>query len=901
MQPTPHTPKVPLQLILIVPFTLQLVLAVGLTGYFFWRNGQEAIDNLVNRGGSGSIGSTADLMAQINAQTHTTVLWCVATLMGAIGLQLLTSRWIVQMIGQLSKVSRSIATGALDQCLPEDIPVKELRIVAQSFNQMTQQLRQSLARMHTALEESEEKFTRVFHACPDPIAITTLNEGRFIAVNHSFLKTYGYGREEVIGKTAAEIGLWRDRDDRQQMVKQLQAGTRIQNLEVDWMTQQHEVRNVLFSIELIEMDGQLCTLGISKDITDRNQTATALRESEERFQAFMKHSPAMAWIDDIEGRVVYVNQTYLQTFQHSSKDVIGKTIFDLYPSEFALLYQAQNRKVIETQEAIELIVEAPRVDGTIGDFLICRFPLADPFGQSLIGGFALDISDRTRAEQELQTAKEAAEVANLSKSQFLANMSHELRTPLNAILGFAQLLDRDPLVSQTHREQLAVILRSGEHLLKLINNVLEMSKIEAGQIVLTETCFHLHQLLHNLEEMLRLNAQAKGLQITVDCAADLPQVIEADEGKLCQVLLNLLGNAIKFTTQGGVTLRVSGDGGKLLHSAAASSRHRVYPLRFEVEDTGPGIGAAELETLFDTFVQTEVGRQSQQGTGLGLAISQRFVQLMGGKIMVSSPPGQGAVFRFTIPARWVDPDQLQTSAKIQQSIALSPQPLAHRVLVVEDDLANRKMVLRLLSEMGVEVRDAVNGQDAIGIWQAWSPHLILMDMQLPVMDGYEATQRIKSTPQGQSTIVIALTAAAFREQQARMLEVGCEECICKPFRVHELMQTIARYLGMQYDYSQEHDWNKKANRKDNKVNASAAPLQTLDLNSLNRMLELELELDKIYAQWKVDLYEAASRLNGQQCLKLIEQVSDEHPLLAERLKSLVNTFRFDILRDLTQS
>lgn len=771
MQPTPRTLKVPLQLILIVPFTLQLVLAVGLTGYFFWRNGQEAIDNLANQGGSGSIGSTADLMAQINAQTHATVLWGVATLMGAIGLQLLTSQWIVQMIVPLSKVSRSIATGALNQCLPEDIPVDEL--------------------------------------------------------------------------------------------------------------------------------------GISKDMTDRNQTATALRESEERFQAFMKHSPAMAWIDDVEGRVVYVNQTYLHTFQLLSKNVVGKTIFDLYPLNFALEYQAQSQKVVDTQQATERITQAPRFDGTIGDFLICRFPLAAPFGRSLIGGFALDISDRTRSERELQKAKEAAEVANLSKSQFLANMSHELRTPLNAILGFAQLLDRDPLVSQTHREQLAVILRSGEHLLKLINNVLEMSKIEAGQIVLTENCFHLHQLLHNLEEMLRLNAQAKGLQLTVDCAADLPQVIEADEGKLCQVLLNLLGNAIKFTVQGGVTLRVSGDSGKLLHSIDASSRHRIYPMRFEVEDTGPGIGAAELETLFDTFVQTEVGRQSQQGTGLGLAISQRFVQLMGGKITVSNPPGQGAVFEFTIPVRWVDQDQQQTplqiSAKTQQSIALAPQPLAHRVLVVEDDLANRKLVLRLLSKMGVEVRDAVNGQDAIGIWQAWSPHLILMDMQLPVMDGYEATQRIKSTPQGQSTIVIALTATAFREQQARMLEVGCEECICKPFRVHELMQTIARYLGMQYDYSQEHDWNKKANRKDNNVNTSAAPLQTLDLNSLNRMLELELELDKIYAQWKADLYEAASRLSGQQCLKLIEQISDDHPLLAERLKSLVNTFRFDILRDLTQS
>lgn len=846
MQPTLRTHKVPLQLILIAPFTLQLVLAVGLTGYFCWHNEQilsHLAQQLLNSANTSKADFAAQITAQITAQTESAVLLGVVLLASSIALGLMLIQWIAKPILQLGKLSQ---------------------------------------------EESEEKFMRVLHACPDPVAITRLNDGRFIAVNDAFLNVYGYKREDIIGATSVDIGLWRNAIERQQLMERLWVEKSIQNVELDFFTESGNVKRVLFSIEMIEINGQLCTFSISKDITDRNQTAAALRESEERFQAFMKYSPAVAWIDDVEGQVVYVNQTYLQTFQLLSRDVVGKTIFELYPLEFALTYQEQSHRVIQTQQAVEQIVAAPRFDGTTGDFLICRFPLAAPYGQSLIGGFAIDISDRTRAERELQKAKEAAEVANLSKSQFLAHMSHELRTPLNAILGFTQLLDRDPLLSQTHREQLAVILRSGEHLLKLINNVLEMSKIEAGQIVLTETCFNLHQLLRNLEQMLCLNAQAKGLQLKVDCAADVPEIIQTDEGKLCQVLLNLLGNAIKFTQQGSVTLRVSLGEQKQISSVTEPAVEAVYQypscaLIFQVEDTGPGVAKAELETLFDTFVQTEVGRQSQQGTGLGLAISRRFVQLMGGEISVSSPPGKGAVFKFSIQVRRVDRDELQLSPVPKQAVALAAAPVAHRILMAEDDPLNRKLVSKLLTQPEFVVREAVNGQEAIDIWQEWQPDLILMDMQMPVVDGYEATQRIKSTPQGQSTIIIALTASAFREQQSRMLEVGCETCICKPFRVDELVRTVTKYLNVQH-YRPTEQWN----RAETPTKAQSNVLQSSDLA-------------EVCAQWKADLYQAASRLNGQQCLQLIEQVATEQPLLAEQLKSLVNTFRFDVLRDLTQS
>ena len=875
----------------------------------------------------------SDFTAQIDNQSHTTILLCAAILVGVIALELATAWWIAKPVFQLSVASQAIAKAEREQ-LPEDYPIDEINVFAQSFNQVMQQFRMSLDQVYGALAESEAKFTRVFHASPDPIAITTLNEGRFITVNDSFLKTYGYSLREVIGKTIAELGFWQNTADREKVMQYLRAEKGIQNLEVDFLTKSGDVKKVLFSIEILELDGQLCTLSIGKDITDRKQAETALRESEERFQAFMKHSPAMAWIDDVDGRVIYVNQTYLQTFQHLSKDIVGKTLSDLYPPEFTQIYQEQIDKVIETQQALEYVAVAPRQGGTIGDFLIWRFPIPAPSGKPLVGGFAIDISDRKRAELELQQAKEAAEIANLAKSQFLANMSHELRTPLNAILGFAQLLNRDPSLNQEHQKQLDTILRSGEHLLKLINNVLEMSKIEAGQIVLNQTCFNLHQLLHNLKEMLYLNAQAKGLKLEIDCAANVPQIIQADESKLSQVLLNLVGNAIKFTQQGVVTLRVrsqelederqkaergqKAEGDSLSHPVDALTTNlrsnlgetwqqpppilsaalptnsaltaKAYSLYFEVEDTGPGIAEAELETLFDSFVQTEAGRQSQQGAGLGLSISRRFIRLMGSDITASNAAGKGAVFKFEIQVRGVAVDPRQAPAT-QHILALAPDSPIYRILVVEDDSTNRMLTSKLLTETGFEVREAANGQEAIDLWKHWSPHLILMDMEMPVMDGYAATRWIKSTPQGQSTYIIALTAAVFQEQRSQMLEVGCETCIYKPFQADKLMQTIAQYLNVQYCYGnverKREEQNEGQNEKQNSVSLQNTPVQSINL-------------DQMPAQWKAELHQAASLLKVQACLSLIDQIATEHTLLAEGLKALVNSFRFDILLDLTR-
>lgn len=403
------------------------------------------------------------------------------------------------------------------------------------------------------------------------------------------------------------------------------------------------------------------------------------------------------------------------------------------------------------------------------------------------------LAQTQRQSIELRSAKEAADAANSAKTEFLANTSHELRTPLNAILGFTQLINQDTTLASEHRQHLAIISQSGEHLLTLINDILEMSKIETGKTTLNETNFNLHHLLEALEDMMQLKARSKGLRLSFECDMSVPQWVRTDASKLRQVLINLLGNAIKFTQKGSVTLRVRTQ--SRIDASAVS-------LHFEIQDTGYGIAPDELDRLFQPFSQTTSGIRSCEGTGLGLPITQKSVQLMGGDIHVSSQLGQGSVFAFKIvvsrvratPATSSQPD----FCKVTQ---LAPNQPRYRILVVDDAPTNRLILMRLLGSLGFEMREAENGQDAIAIWQNWQPHLIWMDIRMPIMDGYEATHYIKALPQGHVTTVIALTASAFEEQRQQILSAGCDDFVRKPFRVAEVLEKLAKHLGVRYLYS----------------------------------------------------------------------------------------------------
>ena len=633
-------------------------------------------------------------------------------------------------------------------------------------------------------------------------------------------------------------------------------------------------------------DAQIRALNINLEQRVHARTAE-LRLQTRYLRALFDTLPLSVWLKDTEGRYLAVNEGCAETFGLTVEEMVGKSDHDLRTPEEATEIRADEAALMAAR--VRKTQEQPMA-GQGGAVWIetDQAPVLDEDGTVLgIVGVARDISERKAAEAAREAALgEAVRLARL-RSEFMAQMSHELRTPLNAILGYAQILRRDRHLTSRQAGGLATIQASGQHLLTLINDILDLSRIEAGKLELNPFDIELATFLQIVGDIIRVKAEEKGLAFIQEIAMDLPVGVWADDRRLRQILLNLLGNAVKFTDEGSVTLRVK------TVKKTKSRRQPVARLRFEVEDTGIGMTAGQMKHIFQPFEQASEGAQREAGAGLGLAISRQLVRLMASNIEVHSELDEGSLFWFELDLPIVAIPALG-SAHAPERLAIGYEGPRKRVLIVDDALSSRAMMSDGLTSFGFDVLEASNGQEGLDLVQQSQLDLVVMDTMMPVMDGLEATRRIRALAEQKRIPIIAVTASASADDEAQCLSAGADDFMAKPITPDELLRRIAKHLGLALIH--------EPSAIDSKT-AGPAPEPTVappheELEALHR-LALEgyvgrireraaqlMESDPRYKPFASQLLALADDYQSRAILTLIERFRDAEP---ERRKAAQST------------
>ena len=540
-------------------------------------------------------------------------------------------------------------------------------------------------------------------------------------------------------------------------------------------------------IELLEFVSSHISLSIQ-----RKRVEQEMAVSKEILRKVLDNIPIRVYWKNSESEFLGCNASFINEMSLSNEnELIGKTDFDLFKREDAEKKREDEVKIMLSGKPRLKYQELNVQKDQERWVLTSKLPFFDE-NNKVIGiiGTTEDITDRIEIEEKLKKATEEAIAANLSKSTFLSNMSHEIRTPMNAILGYSQLLQDDDNLTKTQQESLKTINKSGEHLLELINDILDMSKIEAGRVILNPSDFNLKELLKEVEQLFKIKASQKNIDLSFTIAKNVPAIIYADESKIKQVIINLVGNSLKFTTEGFVKVIVE--------------KLESHKLEIKVKDSGKGILKNEQEAIFRPFEQAQDGRQAEGGTGLGLAISRKFSNLMEGDITIESEYGKGAEFAFSFKFLEGNKDLLKNDKDEAQIVSLSPDSMGLKVAIVDDRFENRDILYKKLNPLGFDTRMAENGKEAVELYQEWKPDIVLMDVVMPVMNGVEATRQILKIAENQNhkVKIFVVSASALESEQKEIMKIGATVFIKKPVIFNLLLHEIHNKAGVKFIYKE---------------------------------------------------------------------------------------------------
>jgi PAS domain S-box-containing protein len=628
-----------------------------------------------------------------------------------------------------------------------------------------------------AFRQNEEKFARAFESNPAAMVLSRLPDGFIIEVNRAFEEITGYTREEALGRSSSELRLWSSPGQREDFIRELRTAGSIRNRDLTMRRKSGELIFTLASAERFTLADEQVILSTWIDITERKRAEELLS----RYELLAKHSrDIVLFIERENGRIMEANEAAERAYGYSREELLRFTIHDLRAPENRA--ETVNRMATIDTRGILFETVHIRKDGTTFPVEVSSRGTTIGLSQMLIS-IVRDITERKQVEVKLLQAKEQADAANRAKSEFLAHMSHEFRTPLAGIIGMAEML-MPRLTGTEFGRPLELLRDSARSLLGIVGNVLDLSQIESGTVGLNPRVFELHRFLESCIDPFRLQAERQGLSLTYSVEESLPDRFSGDADKLCQVLRNFISNAIKYTERGSVQVRVSG----------GRRTAEGLELRFSIQDTGIGIAEEKQDYIFGEFTRILPPKgEVREGTGLGLAIAKRLIGLLGGTLCLESEPGEGSTFHFTVPMRYAASEESQPrdDETKHEERRTGSRPLS--ILVAEDTAVNRLYLETMLAEAGFSVTSVENGRLAVEAVERQRFDCVLMDIQMPELDGIEATRRIRELDRPWSALpIVALTAFAMRGDRERILEAGMDEYVTKPVDMALLKRVIGR-------------------------------------------------------------------------------------------------------------